>query len=121
MTAPFIRDNREQYPDLGIPLPGLQDVRDQGRYHSPLVETITVTANTEEAITLRTGVGKIKINMIEKKSFSVGWAAAGPKSPTPPAGEYCRENISKDSGLTTVYLSTTFNASIIIETWLIGS
>ena len=121
MTAPFIRDNREQYPDLGIALPGTQDVKDQGRYHSPAIKEETLAANVEKAITLPEGTGKIVITSQVRKSFSVAWSAAGSATFNPSGGTYVREDICGDTGPTTVYVTSGFAGDITIETWLIGS
>jgi len=121
MGVPFIRDNREQYPSLGIQLPGIQDVKDQGRYHTPTSSEETLVADTEKSISIPAGTGKIVITSQIQKSFSVAWSAGGVPTFSPSGRAYVREDICGSTGPTTVYVTSRFAGDITIETWLIGS
>lgn len=121
MSDTFIRDNREQYPALGIVLPGIQDTRDQGRYHSPATTEDTLVADTEKAIALPAGTGKVIITSQIRKSFSVAWAMGGIPTFSPSGDVYVREDICKNGGPTTMWVTSGFAGKITIETWLIGS
>ena len=121
MSTTFIRDNREQYPDLGIILPGIQPVKDQGRYYSPATTEETLAADTEKAVTLPTGTGKVVITSQIQKSFEVYWSTGGLGTFNPSGRTYVREDICGTTGPTTMYVKSKFPGKITIETWLVGS
>ena len=121
MSVTFIRDNREQYPSLGIALPGIQDVKDQGRYHTPATTEVDLVATVEKSITLPTGVGKVVITSQAQRSFSVAWSAGGIATFSPSGRTYVREDICKDGGPSTMWVTSRFTGKITIETWLVGS
>jgi hypothetical protein len=118
-----IRTNRDRYRENGIEVGFIQPVKPLGKYHTPLVETVDLTAATELDHTLRSGVGKIRIISRTKKSFNVAWVdgeAGSNFEEIPSAGYYQEADLCGSKAPTIIYLQSKFNNKLAIITWLIG-
>lgn len=125
MTAftSVIRTNRDRYQENGVEIGYVQPVKSRGKYHTPLIETIDLVANTEEDHTLRANIGKIRIISRSKKSFNVAWVdgeASTNFEEIPSAGVYEEVDICGSKAPGTIYLESKFANKLAIITWLIG-
>jgi hypothetical protein len=102
-------------PDNPVP------ISETGAYHTPLVETITLVANTENSLSLRSDVGLIIGVSDARAPFQTGYVAAGAKIRTPAGSPFIREKIRRGNGPPTLYFESKVAATITVETWLIGS